>query len=149
MNRIILYCLILAGVMLIPVERTDIGTLEPIQAVWMHKEGENLTLRTDTDDTGSGKTVEEALSDMKYHSSGIVYLDTAEYLMVSSTALEYIAEMKPILKGSVKLCQWEGEGELTEAAAYMRAHKIGHRLDKWGQQVKLPNLPTQTGSKKG
>ena len=149
MKRIVLYCLILAGVLLIPVERTDISSLEPIQAVWMYKDGENLTLQTDTDDTGTGRTAQEALSEMKYHSSGIVYLDTAEFLLVSSSAIEYIAEMKSILKGSVKICLWEGEGELSEAAAYMQAHKTGCRLDQWQPQVKLPKMPEQTGEKKG
>lgn len=149
MKRIILYCLILIGVTMIPLERTDISSLEPIQAVWMHKEEQTLTLRTDTDDTGTGKTVEEALAEMKYHSSGIVYLDTAEFLLVSPAAKEHIAEMKPILKGSVKVCLWEGEGELSEAAAYMQAHKTGCRLDKWEPQVKLPKMPVQTGEKKG
>lgn len=147
MKRIIIYCIILIAALAVPVERMDISHLEPIQAVYLYRDGDSIVLETDTEDQGMGKTVQEALADMKYKSSGIVYLDTAEFLLVSDNALDDIGQMQSVLKGSVRVCTWCGKGELTEAAKYMQAHKTGCRLDKWSPAVKLPNLPPQKESK--
>ncbi len=147
MKRIIFYCVILLGAIMVPVQRQDIAALEPIQAVYLHEEGENLVMQTDTLDKGEGKTAQEALSVMQNQSSGIIYLDTAQYLLVTEDAVSYIDEMIPLLKGSVKVCLWEGEGDLREGAKYMQAHKIGCRLDKWQEGVKMPKMPMQIPSK--
>lgn len=140
MKRIVIYGIILAVVLLIPVDRMDIRDLEPIQAVWMYLENGNIVLKTDTDDQGTGETVLQALNDMKHKSSGIVYLDTAQFLMVSETAQEHIGELVPFLKEKVKVSLWEG-GEIKDAAKYMQSHKIGVKLSRWNQKVKLPKLP--------
>lgn len=140
MKRIIIYCIILAGILWIPVERMEIRDLEPIQTVWMHLEDGNVVLETDTEDVGRGESVQKALEDMKTRSSGIVYLDTAQFLLVSRNAQEQIGELSQYLKDKVKISLWEG-GDLKEAARYMQSHKIGVKLGKWSREVKLPKLP--------
>ncbi len=140
MKRIIIYYIILAGVLFLPVDRMEIRDLEPIQAVFMYQEEEEVVLKTDTEDEGRGESVQKALEDMKTKSSGIVYLDTAQFLLVSENAEEHIAQIAPYLKGKVKIGQWEG-GELQEAARYMQAHKIGIKIRNWSGNVKLPKLP--------
>lgn len=141
MKKFPLYLLIIAGLLLAPVGQMDIGVLEPIQAVWLSSAEGKLILETDTEDKGAGKTVTEALQDMKQRSQGIVYLDTAQFLLVSEDMVSEIPEIKEYLKGSVKVCLWTGEGEIADAARYMQAHKIGVRLSRWTPEVKLPNLP--------
>ena len=147
MKRIVFYCIILIGAMMVPVQRQDIAALEPIQAVYLHQEGDVLVMQTDTMDKGTWITAKEALSAMQNQSSGIVYLDTAQYLLVTDETVSYIEEMIPLLKGSVKVCLWEGEGDLREGAKYMQAHKIGCRLDQWQNGVKMPKMPLQIPSK--
>ena len=140
MRRIIIYCIILSGILLIPVERMEIRDLEPIQAVWMYLEDGNIVLETVTEDVGRGESVQKALEDMKTKSSGIVYLDTAQFLLVSENAQEQVAALAKYLKDEVKIGLWEG-GDLIEAARYMQSHKIGVKLGKWSREVKLPKLP--------
>ena len=139
--RKLLYILIVIGVLVLPVRPTDVGELEPIQAVWLSSKNGTVTLETDTEDKGTGKTVAEALEDMKCSSPGIVYLDTAQFLLVSENAVERIPEIQLYLKDAVQICLWEGEASVADAAAYMQAHKIGVRLNRWHTNVKLPNLP--------
>ena len=115
MKRIIIYCIILAGILWIPVEKSEIRDLEPIQAVWMYMENGEVVLVTDTEDEGRGESVSEALDVMKEKSSGIIYLDTAQFLLVSETAQEKVSEIIPFLKAKVKVGLWEG-GNLKEAA---------------------------------
>lgn len=137
MKRGILYCIILAVTFLLPVEKQDISTLEPIEAVWMGIDGENVVLKTDSGDVGRGVGVEEALADMKISSLGIVYLDTAQYLLVSQNALQQIPSIAVHLKKSVRVCIWDGNGEIFHASRYMKAHLIGCPLRKWKESTKL------------
>ena len=145
--RIVIYGIILALLFLAPVEQAEIANLEPIQAVFMGIEQGYVVLKTDTEDLGIGKTVEEALADMQQRSLGIVYLDTAEFLLVAENARESIDRMQPILKGSAKVCLWDGEGTVADAAKYMDSHKIGTRLDKWISSINLPKIKLETITK--
>lgn len=140
MKRIILYILILILLWYAPVKGQSIAELEPIQAIWIGKEEGQILMKTDTEDQGKGRNVSEALENMKKESTGIIYPDTAQYLLVSEEAENVVPEMKKYLKGKVKVCLWEG-GDLAKAAEYVQAHKIGLLLKAWQPGVKLPNLP--------
>jgi len=140
LKRALIYCLLLIAVVLIPVERLDVGKLEPVQAVWAYRENGIIVLETDTEDKGSGETVEEALKDLEANCLGIIYLDTAQFLLVSEDLQEQIPELGQYLKGSVRLCVWDGKGSVEDAAKYMAAHEIGCKLRRWVPTVKLPNL---------
>lgn len=140
MKRIILYCVLLAIALLIPIKKIDISNLEPIQAVKMDYQQGNMILQTDTGDVGVGENVQTALDNLKETSAGIVYLDTAEFLLVTENARDYIGHIKPYLKNRVRVCRWDGEGELTNAAKYMDAHKIGVQLKNWSKETVLPKL---------
>lgn len=139
--RITLYIVILSALFFMPVQHAEIASLEPIQGVWMHLENGNIVLQTDTEDKGVGDTVENALADMKKNSSGIIYLDTAQYLFTSETAQSQIQALQTVVKGSVMLCQWDGQGSVDEAVKYADSHKIGLPIRKWTEGSKLPEIP--------
>ena len=141
MKRIILYCILLAIALAVPIKKIDISDLEPIQVVRMDKQDNNIILQTDTGDQGLGENVQQALENLKQNSAGIIYLDTAEFLAVTENAKEYIGSMKAYLKGKVLVCQWDGEGELSAVGKYMKAHKIGVRLKQWWSEMNIPKLP--------
>ena len=140
MKRIILYCILLAVVTMIPIKQLDVGDLEPVQAVWLYLQGDEVVLQTDTKDVGIGESVKDALKDLEENCLGIIYLDTAEYLLVAEDAQTLIPELEQYLKGSVRVCSWDGKGSVEDAARYMDAHKIGCKLRKWDAFVKLPKL---------
>ncbi len=139
--RVSLYALILISLLFVPLQRIEIANLEPIEAVWMSLENDNIVLLTDTDDKGSGITVEKALSDMKEKSPGIVYLDTAQFLFVSDSALKEISAIGSFVKGKIRLCKWDGEGDIKDAVKYADSHNMGVKLSKWNDLGKLPELP--------
>ena len=70
-----------------------------------------------------------------------MYLDTAEYLLVSLSAHQKIPDVIPYVKPSVKLCSWNGEGKLEYAIKYIDSHKIGIKLRKWNCMDILPEIP--------
>ncbi len=139
--RGMLYMIVIAALFFVPLQRVEIANLEPVQAVWLCLEEENVVLETDTEDRGSGGTVAEALEDMKRKSPGIVYLDTAQYLFVKEPAQEQISALCPYMKRSTKVCRWDGRGSISDAVKCADAHKIGLKLKNWVASSKLPELP--------
>lgn len=147
MKRIFLYCLILGALIVIPVEKLDVGDLEPVQAVWAHKENGKIVLETDTNDRGTGATVKEALADMKNCCPGIIYLDTAQFLLLSEEVTGELAQIGAYLKDKVEVCLWDGQGEIEDAAKYMSAHRNGIRLKEITETDKLPKIERIQGNK--
>lgn len=141
MKRMILYILILNALWFAPLNRIEIANLEPVRGIWLSRYNDQILLQTDTGSQGTGQTLSDALNNLKATSSGIVYLDTAEYLLVSENATGEITALAPYVKKSVRLCKWEGEGELETAVKYANAHKLGTKICHWKTGDKLPKLP--------
>ncbi len=139
--RIVLCIVLLGALLFVPLNRIEIADLEPIQAVWMYTENGNIVLETDTEDKGIGITVETALDDMKNKSSGIVYLDTAQYLLVSEPVVGEVSAIQPYIKQSVRLCKWGGQGSVKEAVKYADSHNLGLKMKNWNEAGNLPEIP--------
>ena len=140
MRRILLYIALLAAALVIPVERTDLGKLKPVETVYLYTDEGILTLLTDTGDKGTGKTVGQALENLKQTTAGTVYLDTAEYLLITEESKFEAQELKKLLKGSVRICEAEGEIPLEEVGAYLSVHLPEMRLSHWKPEHKLQIL---------
>ena len=142
MTRAVLYILIIASLFFVPLQRVEIANLEPIQAVWVYEENGMVFLETDTEDKGAGYTAEEAMNDMKQNSTGVVYLDTAQYLFVADGVDRQISALRPYVKRKIRVCRWDGQGEITDAVKYADSHKIGQELKKWTEGSKMTELPS-------
>ncbi len=139
--KIILYCVILVLIFLAPVSKQDIGDLEPVQAIWLRIDNGNVVLQTDTEDAGTGETVEAAIQAMKKNSEGVIYLDTAQFLLVSENALAHLEDIMSHLKASVKLCLWQGD-DVASAARYMQSHDMGHKMKEFKAGKQLQTIPS-------
>ena len=138
MKRILFYIIIIAASFLFPLNRADVGKLQPVEAVAMYKTGDQLCIVTDAGDCGTGKSAYEAIADLKKNSAAIVYLDTAKYLLVSKDAETEIDQIKSIIKPTVRLCGWNGEDDLKVACKYFSAHDNLPRLFQWKSGTELP-----------
>lgn len=134
----ILYIIIIGLSFLAPLERADVAMLEPIEAVALSKNNDQVTLMTDTGNQGSGKNAQEALSDLKMNTPGIVYLDTAKYLLVSETAVDEIEALRNDLKGTVRICLWNEGEDVQNAVEYLKIHDDFPLLRSWHHGMKLP-----------
>ena len=129
--RRILYVLILAALFFVPLERVDVAELLPIKGVAMYMEGETVVLETDTEHVGKGSSVAEALADLKKTTPAVVYLDTAEFLLVSESATYRISELRSILKPTVKVCVCDAAGRVGETIDYLSVHGKLPKLRDW------------------
>lgn len=141
----LVYAAVIAASLLVPLERTDVGKLQPIEVVAIYIENNQITLKTELGDMGKGQTITEALNDMKQTTAGIVYLDTAEYLLVGRNAQTYIPDMNAYLKDNVRICAIEGDMDLKEAAGYLDSHRPSMEIDQWSRNCELEILKVEGG----
>ena len=142
MKRIIMYIGILALVVAAPVKPMDIEKLRPVQIVSVYKESNWTVIETDTEDKGIGGTARQALQNMKDTSEGVIYLDTAEYLLVTKETEEATRELIAELKPSVRMCMTTGVEDLKQAVLYLKAHGGLPKLKAWVKGAELPVLST-------
>ena len=140
MKRILFYILLLTFVLVVPVERIDIATLRPVQTVAVTFVNKECCIVTDTGNMGVGENALSALEDLKRTTPGIIYLDTADYLLVSEGAQEQAQMLKPYMTDSVRVYQILGTPDLEEVSAYLQIHDGGVRLSQWKPGGQLPVL---------
>ena len=140
MKRILLYIVLLTLTILVPVERADVGKLRPIETVAVCKENDQIILQTDTEDIGIGTSVVEALQNMKDTASGIIYLDTARYLLIGEGAENAAEELRQVLKDRVGLCLVSGAVKPLDATKYLRVHGNLPQMRSWKPGQNLPVL---------
>ena len=129
--RKLIYLIILGLLVLTPVKRLDIANLQPVQTVAIYTEPGAVVLETDTHNVGRGASVTEAVANLEENTPGVIYLDTAEYLLVSKDAESYVDALRKYLKPSVKVGLWEvGEG-IDMAAKFLSEEKNLPKLKKW------------------
>ena len=144
MKRILIYILFLGAVMAAPVKPLEVAKLRPVQVVSIYKEGANVVIETDTQDKGIGATATLALQNMEDTSDGIIYLDTAEYLLFTSDAEDAVEELRQRFRRSVQLCVEDRAVSLENAAKFLGSHGTLPKLKNWKNGDPLPVL---SGSK--
>ena len=143
--RWIVYLALIAGTMLAPVERADVAKLQPVELISLQRRGEGLLIRTDTGDAGTGKSLTMAIMDLKKTTPGIVYLDTAQYLLVYPGCEPEAEQMKAHLKDRVRICAVTQEMELTGAAEFLNIHPPTGCLGDWNAGEETDELRLDNG----
>ena len=145
MKKLLLYILLLGAALILPLEGMDVGRLLPVELVQLDKMGDTVVISTDAGTTGTGKTVKAAIRDMEKTAAGIVFLDTADYLLVTESAMEEVESIKEHLKPSVRVCIQHVEMNLKDAAAYLSVHKPEHQLRSCQDPQSLQILTEESG----
>ena len=117
--RRILYIAILLILPFAPLHKLDISQLEPVEALGMRVVDNGIQVETDTGHRGWGNTVAEAVADIKEKTPGVIYMDTAKYLLLTEEAVVYAANLEPYLRDNIEVCIWDGEGSIIGAAEYL------------------------------
>ena len=134
----VIYVAIVFVSLLIPMEKADVSKLQPVEAATVCQKNGKTEIYTDTGAWGSGRNAQEALEDLICNTQGIVYLDTAKYLMVDKDSLDQIEWLRDELKGSVKLCMWNCDDDIREAVKYFSVHDDLPKIKDWTLGEKLP-----------
>ena len=125
---------------------SDVGKLQPVQVVRVSSDAGAVQIETDTGDFGSGISLKEALEDLEKTSSAEVFLDTADYLIVTKECKGLLSALTRELRPSCAVCVEDGKTDMEQVAAFLEYHKPKVTLMhcKAGQQ-KFPILRTNGG----
>lgn len=129
--KMVLYIVILALLFLAPVKRLDVAKLEPVQTVAIYMQGDSVVLETDTGNKGEGVDTADALENLEEKTPGVIYLDTAQYLLVSEQAVAHVDSLRKYLTPAVSVCMWDGEGSVKSAAKYLAVRDDLPKIKDW------------------
>ena len=146
MKRILLYLGILAAVCWAGKPGTDIGMLIPVETVFIQKLENEIVIETDSGDRGTGATMKQAAEDLKEKADGVIYLDTADYLILNREVEALLPQLQNNQKQEVFLCEADGQIDVQKATAFLRAHKPQLKLSDWSNGMTLPRLEEAEGS---
>ena len=105
-----------------------------------------VILETDTGDRGYGRDPAEALANLKDCAPGVLFLDTADYLVVESGCEAWIPAVSWLLRPSCKICVECGNVDLETAAVYLAIHQPEITLREWlGGERGIPQLQEREG----
>lgn len=139
MKRWIVLAAFLAVILALPQRQGDVADLLPVELVYVYKEGNLLRVETDTGQFGEGATLAQALEELRATAPGEVFLDTADYLILTRDTVECLPQLADLLRPGTQVCL--GFQADAQAAAYLAAHKPGVTLkDCRSGAVALPTL---------
>lgn len=128
MKRFLLYgAAALLAVLTLSREKGDVGELIPVELVSVYRAEDQICLETDTRDRGAGKDLEAALGDLEASAQGKIFLETADYLLITKEVYPLLPQLREILRPSAEICL--NQGGDAQAAAFLAAHKPGVTLN--------------------
>ena len=113
----------------LPFPISDVGELQPLEVLYVYQQEDGkFCLCSDTGDRGAGGTLEEAFQDLRAGAKGEVFLDTADYVLLSPGMEKQAAGLWQQLRPGCQVCQVSGEPDLEQTAKFLSAHETGLTL---------------------
>ena len=146
MKRWICYVAALALLGVSPFHRLDISRLAPVETVWLGQQGGLVCIETDQGYFGSGEDVASALENLNATASAIVFLETADYVILESGMERCLIQAERIFRPSCMLCIADQMPDLKAATDFLQIHEPAVTLRQWNvQQCSLPRLIATDG----
>lgn len=140
MRRWIIMLAALLVVSLLPSQGTELSRLCPAAVLMLRADGKQISLETDTGDTGTGETLEDALRDLRDSAPGEVLLDTVENLILTENSRYLLTNLHSLLRPNVRVCTMDGELDAEAAWRYLRVHMPIYKLHDVTEESKLQTL---------
>ena len=115
--------LLVTGALISRWETSDrqINRLEPVQTIQVMRTGDGVQIRTDTGAAGYGSTLSSAVENLHSATDGVVFLETAQYLLVDDRQdLELLSHW---LRPACDVCLARDPMDLELAGEYLAVHK--------------------------
>ncbi|MBE6926379.1 MAG: hypothetical protein E7461_06005 [Ruminococcaceae bacterium] len=113
---------LVALVGLLPFDGTDIGKLHPVEVLAVSRKDGTLLLQTDSGMSGTGKNVDDALSALRLSSSGNIFLETANYLLIGQDCTDEVASFWEFVRPACQVYYFKGRGPIGEIGDFLESH---------------------------
>lgn len=134
--RMVMYIVILGLLFLAPLKRLDVAKLEPVQTIAVRTVDGAIELETDTGNKGRGSTIETAVADLEKKTPGVIYLDTAQYLLLTQQTVVHVNALRSYLRPGIRVSLWDGAGSVQSAAQYLDVCSDLPKLKDWKDNEK-------------
>ncbi len=124
---------------LLPFQGTDVGKLHPVEVLTVSVDGNGITVETDTGLNGTGETVDKAIKNLKQTSAGEIFLETANYVLVSEESRHLLNALYDFLRPACQVYVFTGDGQWDNVAKYLESHPSGVSL--LGYRQGMENIP--------
>ena len=138
-NRIVILLALLVFTAL-PSSGTELGELHPVSLLVIRTQGKKLQLLTDTMDMGEGETLDAALRNLEDTTSGHLFLDTVENLILTEETQFLIPQLRQILRPGVAVCATKSELNPETASEYLNSHIPRYKLSDVDEYTPLQML---------
>lgn len=146
MMRRWLYVIVILAMLVVPTQSIEIGRLQPVEVVMISVSDGVVRIETDTGNTGTGSDLKTAYEQMKAQASAEIFMDTADYLILTGDAAVPKEDLMAYLDPKIRVCTGSGVLDIGGAAAYLSVHKPVTRLRELNEQSALQTLTQkQTG----
>ena len=110
---------------------TDVAKLRPVEVVVVTRSEKNIKIQTDTGDAGVGTDLAQAVEQLKKTTPAKIFLETAEYLLISEECRCLMPELMEYLRPSCSVCILEGEPEMDNIGAFLKIHGLDVTLTEY------------------
>lgn len=129
-----------------PFSGTDVAELQPVELIRVSRSLGTVRVETDTGAFGAGTDLRGAFSDMMETSTGNIFLETADHLLISPAAVDLLPELADRLRPACGICMENGTADLEQAAAYLKTHEPDATLrDIRAGAAAIPSLLVREG----
>lgn len=142
MKRTVIYVLLLAGALACTSDDVELSKMKPIETIGVRRQDGCVVIETDTEDMGFGRTVEEAIEDLKETATGWICMDTTKYLLIAPEAREDALALKGMLKGNVRVCGYNGRVDMRTIGAYLSSHRPNVLLKSFEKYTEISEIKT-------
>lgn len=144
-----IYMLLLAATALFfPSRGTEVGNLIPVELIALRMENGVVVASADTGDSGKGKDIDEAMEDLRAGAAGEIFLDTADYLLLSAAFRGSREQLERWFRPGTLVYAAEDQVDPEKAAAYLQSRTGGLALNQLENAVPLETLIPSGGGVK-
>lgn len=129
------------ALLLLPQRGTEVGKLLPVETLLIEKQAGQYRVSTDTGHTARGDSLEKTVDTLRAEAPGILFLDTADYVLLTGEAEECTEKLPNYVRPGTRVYKLEGTVELSEIGPYLKTHGPDtplYRLQK--RELRLPKL---------
>ena len=105
----------------LPHPAVDIARLDPVRAIYLYMDGAELTIETDSGDSGTGSDLKAAYADLRANAHREIFLDTAEFLILDPK-VPITEVFDSLLRPDCRVTFTDAPPDLEKAAAYLSQH---------------------------
>lgn len=141
MIYLVIAIIIAAGIDQLPFHGTDVGKLHPVEVLYVEKRNEQYEISTDTLVVGKGTTIEQAVADLHRVTPGNIFLETANYLLLSPGVEQLPEVFWEFLRPACLVYICDGKPDLSTVAKFLTSHLSNVTLLDWRNgEESIPRL---------